>query len=107
MTTDERLEALVKSAEENRRASEQQAESLKRLQATAEEQGRTMDRILAGFDKINESFREFRDDRWHINQSLRTLVNKVDRLTDNVDRLERFFEHSLTKPPNGKTKGKK
>lgn len=84
MTIDERLEALVKASEE---------------------QGRTIDRILAGLDKITANFQEFQEDRNQINRSMQTLIQKVDKLTDNVDRLERFFERTLKLPPNGKTKG--
>ena len=72
-------------------------ERLDKLTAIAERQSAEMDKIL-------ESFREFREDRWHINQSLRTLIGNVDKLTANVDKLESLFTRSLTKPPNGKTK---
>jgi methyl-accepting chemotaxis protein len=93
VTIDERIEGLVKASEQ---------------------QGGTIDRILAGMDKISENFREFQEDRNQINRSMATLIERVDKLaekidrqTDNVDRLEKFFERSLTKPPNGKTKGGK
>lgn len=84
MTIDERIEALVKASEQQRFSIEKQHEE---------------------FKAVLESFREFREDRLQINQTLRTLIEKVDTLTGNVDRLERFFERSLVKPPNGKTKG--
>jgi hypothetical protein len=93
VTTDERIEALLKSSEA---------------------QGKTIDKILVGMDKISANFREFQEDRNQINRSMATLIERVDKLaekidrqTDNIDRLEKFFERSLTKPPNGKTKGSK
>lgn len=105
MTIDERIEALVKGSEEQRKSIDGLVESTKNLEATAKSQSAAMDKILEGF-------REFKEDRWHLQQSLRTLIERVDRIgekidrqTDNIDRLERFFERSLTKPPNGKTKG--
>ena len=74
MTIDERIEALVKASEEQRL-------SIEKLEATATKQSETMDRIQKGLDTVLEGFREFREDRWHINQSLRTLVENVDRLS--------------------------
>jgi uncharacterized coiled-coil DUF342 family protein len=74
MTIDERIEALLKSSED---------------------QGKTMDKILAGF-------REFREDRSQINLTLRSLIENVDKLTTSVSKLESLFTRSLTKPPNGK-----
>jgi chromosome segregation ATPase len=90
VTTDERIENLLKATE--------------RLESTATRQAEEMKDIAA-------SFREFREDRWHINQSLRTLIENVNRmsasvdaLTENVNKLESLFNRSLTNPPNGKTK---
>ena len=89
MTIDERIEALVKASEENRKASEEQrlsieahrkaseeqriaidglVESTKHLEASATKQTETAAKQAQEMDKILESFREFREDRWHINQ---------------------------------------
>lgn len=83
MTIDERIEALVKASEQNRIAIEKQHEE---------------------FQTVLESFREFREDRYYINRALRQLTDNVDRVTANVDKLEKMLERSLVKPPNGKPK---
>lgn len=79
-------------------------ERLDKLTVIVAKQAETAANQSAAMDKIIESFREFRSDRVQMNGTMQTLIQKVDKLTDNVDRLEKFFERSLTKPPNGKTK---
>ena len=110
MTIDERIMELVRASEETRKASEEQRKSFeeqrkstealqastKNLEATAIRQSEEMKDILA-------SFREFRSDRTQMNLTMQTLIDNVNTLTTNVNKLEQMFNRSFTKAPNGKT----
>ena len=103
---DERLEFLLHPTESLHKTAAEVTAFLQVLEASVKSLERTM-------SKHDEAFLEFQEDRRQINRTLQTLIESQERdrkewlerdckADERMARLERLFEQSIKRGPNGK-----